>query len=214
MCKGGHFTGCSARIGRRPLGRDATSATAAPAPAPCFRRRRWSPSQLFSSSDGAQTVAASRVVAIKKEPYTLCKAVFRNGNTSTPGTLCFPSHPRGLSRGLTNSPQDCWFRRCGAVLRVAVPALVGAPWAERRLCDRCPCSGSLFPPQAAVAFTAVLVLRWCTSATSRIIAIKKQPYAMRKTVSGAGEHSKSEPEASLLEASCISLKVIFFVPSL
>src|SRR5699024_10692453 len=71
--------------------------------------------------------------------------------------------------------------------------------AGRRLCDRCPCSGSLFPPQAADAFTAVLVLRWCTSATSRIIAIKKQPYAMRKTVSGAGEHSKSEPEASLLE---------------
>ena len=31
---------------------------------------------------------------------------------------------------------------------------------------------------------------------------------------GAGEHSKSEPEASLLEASCISLKVIFFVLSL
>lgn len=35
-----------------------------------------------------------------------------------------------------------------------------------------------------------------------------------QTQFGAGEHSKSEPEASLLEASCISLKVIFFVPSL
>ena len=36
--------------------------------------------------------------------------------------------PRGLSRGLTNSPQDCWFRRCGAVLRVAV---TGAGFATR-----------------------------------------------------------------------------------
>ena len=158
---GGHFSGCGTRIGRRPLGQDATSATAAPAPAPCFRRRRRPPSQLFSSSDGAQTVAAFRVIAIKKQPYTLCKAVFRNDNTSTPSTLCFPSHSRGLSRGLTNSLQDCWFRHCGAVLRVAVPASAGAPWAERRLCDRGPCSGSLFPPQAAVAFTAVLVLRAC-----------------------------------------------------
>ena len=35
-----------------------------------------------------------------------------------------------------------------------------------------------------------------------------------QTQFGAGEHSKSEPEASLLETSCISLKVIFFVPSL
>lgn len=44
--------------------------------------------------------------------------------------------------------------------------------------------------------------------------IKMSLYGNTATFFGAGEHSKSEPEASLLEASCISLKVIFFVPSL
>lgn len=43
---------------------------------------------------------------------------------------------------------------------------------------------------------------------------KMSLYGNTATFFGAGEHSKSEPEASLLEASCISLKVIFFVPSL
>ena len=33
------------------------------------------PDELFSSSDGAQTVATSRIIAIKKQPYTLCKTV-------------------------------------------------------------------------------------------------------------------------------------------
>ena len=63
----------------------------------------------------------------------------------------------------------------------------------RHLCDRCPCSGSLFPPQAAAAFAAVLVLRLhqlnipdccnlieqgldpATFSLSRIIAIKNSP---------------------------------------
>ena len=70
-----YLTSCGARIGRRPLGRGLSSATAAPATAPCFRRRRRSPPQLFSSSDGAQAAATSRIIAIKKEPYVFRKAV-------------------------------------------------------------------------------------------------------------------------------------------
>ena len=52
------LTSCGARIGRRPLGRGLSSATAAPAPAPCFRRRRRPPSQLFSSSKRATKIKA------------------------------------------------------------------------------------------------------------------------------------------------------------
>lgn len=49
--------------------------------------------------------------------------------------------------------------QAAGTVRVVVPASGGAPWAGLALCDRGPCSGSLFPPQAAVAFAAVLVLR-------------------------------------------------------
>ena len=47
--------------------------------------------------------------------------------------------------------------QAAGTVRVAVPASAGAPWAGLALCDRGPCSGSLFPPQAAVACAAVLV---------------------------------------------------------
>ena len=70
--------------------------------------------------DDAQTAAAFRITAIKKQPYAFRKAA----PTSGPADRRIP---RGLSRGLTNSPLDCWFRRCGAVLRVAVPASACAP---------------------------------------------------------------------------------------
>ena len=96
------------------------------------------------------------------------------------------------------APQEpfCPPERTAGTVRVAVPASAGAPWAGRRLCDRCPCFGSLFPPQAAVASAAVLVLRWCTSSTSRIIAIKKEPYVFRKALLGAPFPSKNELSTS------------------
>ena len=64
----------------------------------------------------------------------------------------------------------------GEALQVAVPASASAPWAGRCLCDRGPGSGSLFPPQAAAAFAAVLVPDDAqTAAAFRITAIKNSP---------------------------------------
>ena len=64
--------------------------------------------------------------------------------------------PVGISRGLTNSPLDCWLRAAArALYRAAAPASGCAPWAGLALCGRWPCSGSLFPPQAAVACAAI-----------------------------------------------------------
>ena len=45
-------------------------------------------------------------------------------------------------------------RDADAGLRLAVTASGCAPWAGLAFCDRCACSGSLFPPQAAVASAA------------------------------------------------------------
>lgn len=64
------------------------------------------------------------------------------------------------TRALSNSPLDCF---CPPVRRTAGPDRLRCPHrseplgAGLHLCDRCPCSGSLFPPLAAVAFAAVLV---------------------------------------------------------
>ena len=63
-----------------------------------------------------------------------------------------------------NRPLDC-FCPAGrtAGLRLAVTASACAPWARLVLCDRCACSASLFPPQAAVASAASCSRpRWCT----------------------------------------------------
>ena len=82
----------------------------------------------------------------------------------------------------------------GGALQVAVPASSGAPWAGRRLCDRGPGSGSLFPPQAAAAFAAVLVPDDAqTAAAFRITAIKKQPYAFRKAAPTSGPADRRIP---------------------
>ena len=40
-------------------------------------------------------------------------------------------------------------------VRVAVPASCGAPWTALAFCDRCPCSASLHPPQAALGSAAL-----------------------------------------------------------
>ena len=65
-------TGCGARIGRRPLEWDATSATSAPATAPCFRRRRG---RLRSCSRPRWCTSSTFwIIAIKKEPYVFRKA--------------------------------------------------------------------------------------------------------------------------------------------
>ena len=62
----------------------------------------------------------------------------------------------GISRGLKNSPLDCLRPAYGVtgLFRLAVSASACAPWAGLALCDRCACSGSLHPPQAALAFAA------------------------------------------------------------
>ena len=92
------------------------------------------------------------------------------------------------------APQEpfCPPERTAGTVRVAVPASAGAPWAGRRLCDRCPCFGSLFPPQAAVASAAVRV-PVCTNSTSRTIATKKQPYAFRKAAPTSGPADRRIP---------------------
>ena len=62
------------------------SAAAGPAPAPCFRRRRRSPAQQF-------LVRKQRICS------TACNKARRLGVTRT-----------GISRGLKNSPLDCFLR--------------------------------------------------------------------------------------------------------
>lgn len=48
---------------------------------------------------GAQTAAAVPDYCNTKQPYTLCKAVFRNSNTFTPVTFCSLSHSPGTLPG-------------------------------------------------------------------------------------------------------------------
>ena len=48
-----------------PHGRNLSSATAAPAPAPCFRRRRRSPAQLFSSLSEATREQTKKEKALR-----------------------------------------------------------------------------------------------------------------------------------------------------
>ena len=71
--------------------------------------------------------------------------------------------PRGLSRALKRLRRSLFARRSGrrALYGLRCPHRRAPLGTGRHLCDRCPCSGSLFPPQAAVAFAAVLVFRAC-----------------------------------------------------
>ena len=101
----------------------------------------------------------------------------------------------------------------GEALQVAVPASASAPWAGRRLCDRGPGSGSLFPPQAAAAFAAVLVPDDAqTAAAFRITAIKKQPYAFRKAAPTSGPADRRIPPGTLPRANQQSARLL--VPAL
>ena len=65
--------------------------------------------------------------------------------------VTLPSISRALktARGAVFAPRDA-----DAGLRLAVTASGCAPWAGLVFCDRCACSGFLFPPQAAVASAA------------------------------------------------------------
>ena len=65
--------------------------------------------------------------------------------------MTLPSISRALktARGAVFAPRDA-----DAGLRLAVTASGCAPWAGLAFCDRCACSGFLFPPQAAVASAA------------------------------------------------------------
>ena len=77
--------------------------------------------------------------------------------------LCIWDSPRSKNR-----PLDC-FCPAGrtAGLRLAVTASACAPWAGLVLCDRYACSGSLFPPQAAVTSAASHSRpQWCTNGSS------------------------------------------------
>ena len=65
--------------------------------------------------------------------------------------VTLPSISRALktARRAVFAPRDA-----DAGLRLAVTASGCAPWAGLAFCDRCACSGFLFPPQAAVASAA------------------------------------------------------------
>ena len=65
--------------------------------------------------------------------------------------MTLPSISRALktARRTVFAPRDA-----DAGLRLAVTASGCAPWAGLAFCDRCACSGFLFPPQAAVASAA------------------------------------------------------------
>ena len=65
--------------------------------------------------------------------------------------MTLPSISRALKtvRRTVFAPRDA-----DAGLRLAVTASGCAPWAGLAFCDRCACSGFLFPPQAAVASAA------------------------------------------------------------
>ena len=63
---------------------------------------------------------------------------------------------RHAAQGATAAHGDCLTRLFPLVyVRVAVPASCGAPWTALAFCDRCPCSASLHPPQAALGFAAL-----------------------------------------------------------
>src|SRR5699024_7059012 len=63
---------------------------------------------------------------------------------------------RCAAQGATAAHGNCLTRLFPLVyVRVAVPASCGAPWAALAFCDRCPCSASLHPPQAALGSAAL-----------------------------------------------------------
>ena len=104
------LTGCGARIGRSPLARGSTSATSAPAPAPCFRRWRRSPPQLFSSPM-AHRVLLSRRLNKRKKPYISVRLFF--------GAACdciseqiFPSRSLAAKGGSAPTRWQEWSRGC------------------------------------------------------------------------------------------------------
>lgn len=75
---------------------------------------------------------------------------------------------RGLSRALKVPHWGIFSGRdVPWVYGLAVTASACAPWAGLVLCDRCACSGSLFPLQAAVTSTASHSRpQWCTNGSS------------------------------------------------
>ena len=111
-----------------PLGRGLPSATRGPAPAPCIRRRRRSPAQQF-------LVRRPKPHGKKLLPLT------RTGNLPRAN-----EQSAGLFVAHCGAP-PCTGRGC--------PASGCAPWAGLAFCDPRPCSGSLHPPQAAVACAAI-----------------------------------------------------------
>ena len=136
--------------------------------------------RLYGSSPSpGGVVDLAEVEHNQQHPYTLCKTV-----TSA---LCFPLRSRGLSRALKTLHWSVFARRSGrrALYGLRCPHRLAPLGAGRYLCDRCPCSGSLLPPQAAVASAAVLVPDGAqTVAASRIIAIKKSPTSSVRLCSG------------------------------
>ena len=135
--------------------------------------------RLYGSSPSpGGVVDLAEVEHNQQHPYTLCKTV-----TSA---LCFPLRARGLSRALQTLHWSVFARRYAerrALYGLRCPHRRASLGAGRRLCDRGPCSGSLLPPQAAVASAAVLVPDGAqAAAASRIIAIKKEPYVFCKAV--------------------------------
>ena len=88
-----------------------------------------------------------------------------------------------------NSPLDC-FCPAGrtAGLRLAITASGCAPWAGLAFCDRCACSGSLFPPQQAVLVPAgARKQRFPQKHT-----IKKYPAALCEVFCGAPSGTRTQ----------------------
>ena len=108
--------------------------------------------------------------------------------------MTLPSISRALKtvRRTVFAPRDA-----DAELRLAVTASGCAPWAGLAFCDRCACSGFLFPPQAAVASAAGCSIPvWVTiyarhllkskykekSTTSNEVVLFGDPYGNRTSI--------------------------------
>ena len=110
--------------------------------------------------------------------------------------------PTGISRGLTNSPPDCLLRAaaCRPVSGAGAPHRAAPLGAGLALCDPRPCSGSLHPPQAAVACAAIYRKRAFSIAPTGISrGLTNSPLdcslrtAVRRPVSGAGAPHRAAP---------------------
>ena len=109
--------------------------------------------------------------------------------------MILPSISRALKtvRRTVFAPRDA-----DAGLRLAVTASGCAPWAGLAFCDRCACSGFLFPPQAAVASAAgcsIPVLLYSLQCTIKKRKKLNQRQIVKDFLIKFTENSQKVPEA-------------------